>query len=47
MKGLSNISKNDLGEVKMALEESDMTNSLKGLEFDPIGIVSAKIINNQ
>jgi len=45
MKGLSNISKNDLGEVKMALGESDM--SLKGLEFDPIGIVSAKIINNQ
>ena len=47
MKGLSNISKNDFGEVKMALGESDMTNSLKGLEFDPIGIVSAKIINNQ
>ena len=31
MKGLSNISKNDIGEVKMVLEESDMTNSLKGL----------------
>jgi len=43
MKGLSNISKNDLGEVKVALEESDMSNSLKGLEFDPIGIVSAKL----
>jgi hypothetical protein len=30
MKGLSNMSKNDLRKVKMALEESDMTNGLKG-----------------
>jgi hypothetical protein len=29
MKGLSNIIKNHLGEVKMALEESDMTNGTK------------------
>jgi hypothetical protein len=39
MKGISNIIKNDLGEVKMALEESDVTNGLKGLEFKPIEMV--------
>ena len=38
MKGLSNIYKNDVREVKMTSEESDVTNSLKESESEPIEI---------
>ena len=47
MKGLGNVGKNGLKEVKMGPKESNITNSLKVSESKTREIVSAKTINHQ